>query len=116
MNLRETGVIVILIGISVFLLGFIMLADKALMICGNILVSIGILILTRSRLFNLLHIDKLQGTVLFILGFMFILYGFVFLGFILEVTGLALLLKESIPSFKTILKGLILGRALKKIK
>jgi hypothetical protein len=116
MNLKETGVVIILIGISVFALGFILLLDKALMICGNILVFIGIATLARSHLFNMLHLDKLQGTAIFTIGFIFLIYGFAMFGFILEVIGLFILLKDSIPSFRTILRGLLFGRVLNKIK
>lgn len=114
MNIRETGVIVILIGISVFIFGFLLLLDKALMICGNIFIFAGIGILARSNLFNMLHYDKLQGTFVFTLGFLFLIYGFIVLGFLMELIGLFILLKDSIPSFRTILRGLLFGRVLKK--
>ncbi|WUR04127.1 GOT1-like family protein [Vairimorpha necatrix] len=116
MNLKETGVVVILIGMFIFASGFILLMDKALMICGNILVSLGIIILSRSHLFNMLHMDKIQGVVMFIIGFFFILKGLTLLGFILEVFGLIVLLRQSIPSFRTILRGLIFGRVINKFK
>lgn len=116
MNLKETGVVVILIGMFIFASGFILLIDRALMICGNILTSIGIVILVRSHLFNMFHYDKIQGTALFVLGFLFILKEFCLLGFILEVVGLVILLKKSIPSFRSILRGLLWGRVLKNIK
>ncbi|EQB61673.1 hypothetical protein NAPIS_ORF00745 [Vairimorpha apis BRL 01] len=114
MNINETGVSVILIGISVFIFGFLLLLDKALMICGNILIFAGIGILVKSNLFNMFHYDKLQGTFVFTLGFLFLVYGFIVLGFIMELIGLFILLKESIPSFRTILRGLLFGRVLKK--
>lgn len=113
MNPRETGIVVVSIGISVFLVGSMFLIDKALMIAGNLLIITGVAFLVRSRMFSLFHPDKLQATVTFGLGLLFLIYGFSMFGFLLETLGLFLLLRDSIPTFRSVLRNLLLGRLLR---
>lgn len=110
MNLKESGVVVVSIGMSVFLAGAILLMDRALMICGNLLMVVGIALLARSKMFALLHPEKIQGLVIFGMGILFLVYRFLAFGLLLETTGLFLLLRDSIPTFRTVLRTLVLGR------
>ncbi|EOB13285.1 hypothetical protein NBO_84g0003 [Nosema bombycis CQ1] len=116
LNLRETGVIVISIGFSFFILGFILLFDRAIMIGGNLLIFIGIGILARARIFDLLQPNKLQGTAFLTIGVLFLFYKLAILGFLLELFGVFLLLKDSIPTFRSIIRGMLFGRVLRKTK
>ncbi|KMV65238.1 hypothetical protein M970_100780 [Encephalitozoon cuniculi EcunIII-L] len=110
MNLKESGVVVVSIGMSVFLVGAILLMDRALMISGNLLMIIGISLLVRSRMFALLRPEKIQGMVIFAMGVLFLIYRFPMFGFLLETLGLFLLLRDTIPTFRTVLRTLLLGR------
>lgn len=110
MNPKETGIIVISIGMSIFLMGTILLMDKALMISGNLLIIVGVGFLVRSKIIGLLHPDKLQGSVAFGMGILFLVYGFPMFGFLLEALGLFLLLRDSIPTFRSVLRNLFLGK------
>ena len=116
MNPRESGVVVVSIGMSVFLAGAILLMDRALMICGNLLVVVGIAVLARSKMFALLHPERIQGVVLFGMGMLFLIYRFLVFGIVLEVSGLFLLLRDSIPTFRAVLRSLVLGRLRKLLK
>jgi hypothetical protein len=112
MNTKETGVVVLTIGASVFGLGFVLLMDRALMIAGNLLVIAGLVILARSRMLGLLRPERLQGTAVFALGVLFLWYNFVLFGFLMELVGLFLILKDSLPTFRDVLKKLLFGKLL----
>lgn len=110
MDPKETGIVVISIGMSVFLMGAVLLMDRALMVSGNLLIVIGLVFLVRSRMISLLHQDKLQGSITLGLGVLFLVYGFPMFGFLLEVFGLFLLLRDSVPTFRSVLKNLLFGK------
>lgn len=109
MNPKETGIVLISIGISVFSIGMAFLMDRALMISGNLLIVVGVAFLARSRMLSLLHPNRLQGTLAFGMGVLFIMREFMAFGFVLEVLGLFLLLGDTIPTFRSVLKSLLLG-------
>lgn len=115
-NLKESGVIVISIGCVFFTLGFVLFFDRAIMIGGNLLIFIGIGILARARIFDILHPNKLQGTALLIIGVILLFYKLAVLGFLLEILGVFLILKDSIPTLRSIIRGLLFGRVLRKTK
>jgi hypothetical protein len=116
MSPKETGIIIVSIGMVVFLAGMLLLMDKALMIAGNLLIIIGFLFLVRSKVFSLLKPQLLQGTVVFGLGVLFLFYNFALFGFLLEVAGLALIFKDSIPTFRSVLTKVLFGGMLKRSK
>ncbi|ADM12407.1 uncharacterized protein Eint_100810 [Encephalitozoon intestinalis ATCC 50506] len=116
MSLKESGVMVMTIGVTVFLAGAILLMDRALMISGNLLIIIGIALLARSRMFSFLRPEKMQAMVIFGMGILFQVYKLLVFGFFLEVLGLFLLLKDSIPTFRTVLTTLLFGKLQKLIK
>lgn len=94
-------------------MGAMLLMDRALMVSGNILIIVGVVFLVRSKMIGLLHPDKLQGSIVFGIGVLFLVYGFALFGFLLEVLGLFLLLRDSIPTFRSVLKSLLLRKLMK---
>jgi hypothetical protein len=112
MDARETGIIVVSIGASVFGLGLVLLMDRALMISGNLLIIAGLAILAKTRMLSLLRPAKIQGTAVFLLGILFLWYGFVLFGFMMELIGLFFLLRDAMPTFRTVLKKAIFGKLL----
>ena len=110
MNPKESGIAVVSIGMSVFAIGMLLLMDKALMISGNLLIVVGLGLLLRSKSLALLSIDKAHGMALFVMGIVFLIYGFCAFGFLLEASGLFVMLKDSIPTFRSVLKNLLFSR------
>ncbi|AFN83890.1 hypothetical protein EROM_100740 [Encephalitozoon romaleae SJ-2008] len=110
MSPKESGVVVMSIGMFVFLVGGILLMDRALMISGNLLIIIGISLLARSKMFTLLRPEKIQGMVIFVVAVLFLIYGFLAFGFLLEILGLFLLLRDNIPTFRAVLRTLLFGK------
>lgn len=102
MSSKETGIVVLGTGVSILILGAMLLFDKALVIAGHLLILAGFVILLRSNTFVLFQPDKLQGTCFFILGLAVLFFKYQLLGFLLELVGIFLIFKASIPSFKTI--------------
>ncbi|KAF9763764.1 Vesicle transport protein GOT1A [Nosema granulosis] len=116
LTLKESGVIVISIGFSFFLFGFILFFDRAIMIGGNLLILIGITILARARIFDIFQPSKLQGACLLLMGVVLLFYRFAVLGFLLEASGLFLIFKDNIPTLRSIIRGMLFGRVLRKTK
>lgn len=110
MSPKESGVVVMSIGMFVFLVGAILLMDRALMIAGNLLIIIGISLLARYKVFTLLRPEKIQGMAIFVIGVLFLVYRFLAFGFLLEILGLFLLLKDNIPTFRAVLRALLFGK------
>ncbi|KAH9411409.1 hypothetical protein HK407_05g09270 [Ordospora pajunii] len=110
MNPKESGIAIVSIGMSVFAIGMLLLMDRALMISGNLLIVVGLALLLRSKSLALLSIDRIHGVVLFVMGIMFLVYGFSVFGFVLEVAGLFAMLKDSIPTFRSVLRNLLFSR------
>ncbi|WEL39656.1 hypothetical protein PFJ87_10g01040 [Encephalitozoon hellem] len=110
MNLKESSVVVMSIGMLVFLAGAVLLMDRALMISGNLLIIVGISLLARSRMLTLLRPEKIQGMAIFTMGILFLVYRFLAFGFLLEILGLFLLLRDSIPTFRSVLRSLVFGK------
>jgi hypothetical protein len=97
---KETGIVVIATGMGITTLGSVLLFDKALVIAGHILTLIGMAMLFKSKTFALFQPEKLQGTSFFVLGLTIIFFKYHLLGFLLEIVGIFLIFKSTLPSFK----------------
>lgn len=113
MPLNETGSVTMVTGVFVLLTGAFLLFDPALVISGNLLVVAGFVFFLRTNTLNLLSLDKIQGTSFFILGLAMMLFKYALFGIILELLGLFLLFKSSLPSFRNLLYSLVFRKTLK---
>ena len=118
MSLNETGTITICTGINIVFLGAFFLFDKALVIAGNLLVIFGFVLILRSSTFSLLRFDKLQGTAFFALGIGMLIFKHALFGVLMEMIGLFMIFKSSLPSFTDLLYSVLLRKpmATKKIE
>ena len=104
---KETGIVIVGTGMCILTLGALLLFDKALVIAGHLLILIGFGLLFKSKTFTLFQLDKLQGTCFFVLGITVLLFKYQLLGFLLEILGLLLIFKSSMPNFRSIIMHLI---------
>lgn len=104
---NETGIVIIGTGMAILTLGALLLFDKALVIAGHLLLLAGFIVLFRSKTFSLFRLDKLQGTCFFILGVAVLLFKYQLLGFLLEILGLLLIFKSSLPNPRSIVMNLL---------
>lgn len=110
MDRNETGLIMVVIGGSLFILGLIVLLDRALMMVGDLIVTVGILMLLKNKLFTLFHSDKIFGTIFVLLGILAFIFKYLFLGFILKLIGCLYIFKKSIPTLKAFLIQFLLRK------
>ncbi|ORD95754.1 GOT1A [Hepatospora eriocheir] len=113
---RETGFSVIAIGMFIFLVGTLLLMDRALIACGNLIMIFGILGLIGAKPKYFLAKERLYGSVLFILGTVLMIFKFLLGGMILELIGLILIFRSSFPDIKSVVSNYLLGRSIYKIK
>jgi len=114
MSLNETGVTVVATGSLIMLLGSLLLFDTALIIIGNFLVVAGLVVLLRSRTFNLFKIEKIQGTLFFCLGVFVLFFKYFLFGMLLECLGLFIIFKSSMPDVRSIFYRLLFTKFSKR--
>lgn len=107
MNRRETGLATIVFGTLFFVAGSTLLMDKAMAVAGNALVIIGVVVLMDRNVSSLFSLKKVRGTLLFSLGIVFLFKRYVVVGFLIEMCGVYILVKDSIPSLKLVLRGVV---------
>jgi len=110
MSFGETGAVTICTGIVVLVFGVFLLADKALTIAGNILVITGFAIILKSNTLSLLRLEKLHGTAFFTLGIAMMLMSYTLFGVLLEIVGLLMIFKASLPSPNRLLYSFVLRK------
>jgi hypothetical protein len=111
MSLNETGTITICTGVVIILLGSLFLFDKALVIAGNLLVMAGFVFILKFNTFALLKFDKLQGTAFFVLGIALLIFKYALFGVLLEMVGLLMIFKSTLPSPSDIFYSLIFRKS-----
>lgn len=110
MSVNETGAVTIFTGSLVLISGVFFLSDKALVISGNLLIICGFVIVLRSGTFSVFKLEKLHGTAFFALGISMLLMKYAFLGVLLEVIGLLMIFKASLPSVNSLFYSVLLRK------
>lgn len=77
------------------------------MAAGNILIVLGVGILAKTNIIDLLRPRNLNATIIFLFGIIIMFYKFILLGFIIEIIGIYLLFCDKIPTMRDIGKKLL---------
>ncbi|KRH93369.1 Ferric reductase-like protein [Pseudoloma neurophilia] len=98
----ESGLITAIIGLFFFIFGGILLFDRTLMTGGNVLFSVGVLILLRPKL-SLQNPESTRNLVVFVIGMALNFNGLLALGFILQMIAALSTIKNQLPSVRQLI-------------
>ncbi|ELQ74781.1 Ferric reductase-like protein [Trachipleistophora hominis] len=102
MNERsESALIIIVIGSIFFLMGGMLFFDRVMMMAGNIVFSIGVLLLLMPQM-SLNSSENLKSMSLFVAGIVLVFCGFAVLGFLFQLVSVLYTIRNKIPSFRSI--------------
>jgi len=107
MSTKETGLTVVLVGVTILTMGFVLLMDTVLMAAGNLLILGGGIYAFHSHALSFFERDKILGTAIFLLGGFLLFFRYAMLGFVLEIVGVIYILKSLIPNIKNKVAGML---------
>ena len=105
---KKIGIGLIVIGLVFYFLGLLFMLDRGFLAIGNLAFIMGLVILVgpSNTVAFFMRKTKMKGSLCFFVGFLMIVvgwFGFVFLGFMMQLYGLYLLFRDFIRTiFKTL--------------
>ena len=118
---KKIGIGLIVIGLVFYFLGLLFMLDRGFLAIGNLAFIMGLVILVgpANTVAFFMRKTKMAGSACFFAGFVMIVigwFGFVFLGFTMQLYGLYLLFRDFIKTiYKTLETMPVIGPALRSM-